>query len=287
MKEQMMKTKEMIEMNNELRKNLNDENKIFYENLLLYLRIEGFSRDENKIETHLLMILQDILEAQNDGITAETYFGKNPKVIADELLAEMPRSPWEFIKTGLYAVMGYMGVSFLPALMTAGKPVDIGALGLSGLYLFGIVLILFKYIGRTIYNVNIMIQNKILKFLVTFIAVSIGIAAVILIEILVKTPVRFQLDGWFGIIVIILGLLIGAFFFIRQKDKTFSLPFVIYLCGAGVLGIMTRLPKIGHFLMATQNGRYIVVGIIIVLLMVFWLWNVIIAKKLKKLDESK
>lgn len=60
-----MKTKEM---NNELRKNLNDENKIFYENLLLYLRIEGFSRDENKIETHLLIILQDILEAQNDGL---------------------------------------------------------------------------------------------------------------------------------------------------------------------------------------------------------------------------
>ncbi|WP_223825156.1 DUF1129 domain-containing protein [Leuconostoc carnosum] len=71
-----MKTKEMIEMNNELRKNLNGENKIFYENLLLYLRIEGFARDENKIETHLLMILQDILEAQNDGIAAETYFGK-------------------------------------------------------------------------------------------------------------------------------------------------------------------------------------------------------------------
>ncbi|KAA8324429.1 hypothetical protein FE407_07430 [Leuconostoc carnosum] len=282
-----MKTKEMIEMNNELRKNLNGENKIFYENLLLYLRIEGFARDENKIETHLLMILQDILEAQNDGIAAETYFGKNPKVIADELLAEMPRSPWEVIKTGLYVVMGYMGVSFLPALMAAGKPVDIGALGLSGLYLFSIVLILFKYIGRTIYNVNIMIQNKILKFLATFIAVSIGIAPVILIGSLVKTPVRFQLDGWSGIVVIILGLIIGAFLFIRQKDKTFSLPFVIYLCGAGVLGIMTRLPKIGHFLMDTQSGRYIVVGIIIVLLVIFWLWNILVLKKIKKLDESK
>ena len=87
-----------------------------------------------------------------------------------------------------------------------------------------------------------MIQNKILKFLAAFVAVSIGIAPVTLIEILVKTPVRFQLDGWFGIIVIILGLLIGAFFFIRQKDKTFGWPFVIYLCGAGVFGIMTRLP---------------------------------------------
>jgi len=287
MREQQMKTKEMIEMNNELRKNLNEENKIFYENLLLYFRIEGFTRDENKIETHLLMILQDILEAQNDGITAETYFGKNPKMIADELLAEMPRSFWEVIKTGLYVVMVYMGVSFLPALMTSGKPVDIGALGLSGLYLFGIALILFKYIGRTIYNVNIMIQNKILKFLAAFIAVSIGIAPVTLIGILVKTPVRFQLDGWFGIIVIILGLLIGSFFFIRQKDKTFGWPFAIYLGGAGVLGIMTRLPKIGHLLMDTQKGRYIVVGIIIVLLMVFWLWNIIVAKKLKKIDEIK
>ncbi len=39
--------------------------------------------------------------------------------------------------------------------------------------------------------------------------------------------------------------------------------------------------------MATQNGRYIVVGIIIVLFMIFWLWNILVAKKLKKIDESK
>jgi uncharacterized membrane protein YwzB len=166
--------------------------------------------------------------------------------------------------------------------MTSGKPVDIGALGLSGLYLFGIALILFKYIGRTIYNVNIMIQNKILKFSAAFIAVSIGIAPVTLIGILVKTPVRFQLDGCFGIIVIILGLLIGSFFFIRQKDKTFGWPFAIYLGGAGVLGIMTRLPKIGHLLMDTQKGRYIVVGIIIVLLMVFLVVEYYCSQKIKK-----
>ena len=37
-------------------------------------------------------IANDLLEAQNHGETAEEYFGKNPKEMADELLRNTPKS---------------------------------------------------------------------------------------------------------------------------------------------------------------------------------------------------
>jgi len=152
--------KEIIEANNLLRENLNTENKAFYENLLLYIRIDGFARNEHKIETQLLSILQDILEAQGEGVSAADYFGKEPKVIADDILSEMPRHILEVIKVGFYVVLTYIGVCFLPSLMIAEKPIDIGMLVISGAFLYIVVLIGFKYLGRTVYQVNTILKNK-------------------------------------------------------------------------------------------------------------------------------
>ena len=90
--------------------------KNFYENILVYIRIEGLTRDENKMEVQLLNILQDIIDAQNDGLTAEEYFGKNPKELADEILLAMPSNIWESVKLALYIVAAYIGSSFLPSL---------------------------------------------------------------------------------------------------------------------------------------------------------------------------
>lgn len=129
-----MKTSEMIEANNQLRVQLNTKNKNFYENILVYIRIEGLTRDENKMEVQLLNILQDIIDTQNDGLTAEEYFGKNPKELADEILLAMPSNIWEGVKLALYIVAAYIGSSFLPSLMTAGTPLDVGALVLCGIY---------------------------------------------------------------------------------------------------------------------------------------------------------
>ncbi|WP_349582651.1 hypothetical protein [Leuconostoc citreum] len=43
-----MNIKKMITQNNQLREKLTNENKVYYENLLLYLRFEGIMRDEEK-----------------------------------------------------------------------------------------------------------------------------------------------------------------------------------------------------------------------------------------------
>ncbi|ALS02340.1 hypothetical protein ATZ33_13380 [Enterococcus silesiacus] len=84
-----MNIKDLIKQNNELRKQLNPENKKYYEEILVYIRV-NMNKDEQKTEEILLEILQDILDAQKNSTSAQAFFGKNPKEISDNILAELP-----------------------------------------------------------------------------------------------------------------------------------------------------------------------------------------------------
>ncbi|WP_206911828.1 hypothetical protein IGL98_000045 [Enterococcus sp. DIV0840] len=84
-----MKTTDMIKQNNELRKQLNSENKKYYEDILVYIRV-NLNKEERQTEEILLEILQDILDAQKNATSAQEFFGKNPKEISDSILAELP-----------------------------------------------------------------------------------------------------------------------------------------------------------------------------------------------------
>ena len=96
-----MKKSSPIKENAKLQEFLNPVNDDYYGNLLLYVRSRSFLKDENVLEEALLEILQDILDAQENGETAEDYFGKQPKEIADDLLKEVPTS----IKDGVHLVV--------------------------------------------------------------------------------------------------------------------------------------------------------------------------------------
>lgn len=86
-----MNTKDMIKQNNELRKQLTPENKKYYEEILVYIRV-NINKEEQQTEEILLEILQDILDAQKAGTSAQAFFGKNPKEISDHILAELPNN---------------------------------------------------------------------------------------------------------------------------------------------------------------------------------------------------
>ncbi|MCJ1978459.1 hypothetical protein [Pseudolactococcus carnosus] len=82
----------LIEENNRLREALNDENKVYYEKILLYLRIKSIFKDDMEIETILLGLLRDLLEAQSHGENASDYFGKNAQEMCEGLLEQTSRS---------------------------------------------------------------------------------------------------------------------------------------------------------------------------------------------------
>lgn len=85
-----MKAKELAELNNEKRKQLTKENLDYYENLLLFVRL-SITKSDQEMEEILAELLDHLLEAQEQGKTAEDIFGDDPKAYADSIVGELPR----------------------------------------------------------------------------------------------------------------------------------------------------------------------------------------------------
>jgi len=132
--------KELIRQNNEKRKLLTKENQKYYEDLLVYIRA-NLSRDERATEEVLLEMLDHLLEAQKEGKTAKEVFGKNPKELAEEIIASLPKESWkrqsEFILEIVMTLFGwYMIVSGIgPLIKKEDQTIYSGTLIVSGLLL--------------------------------------------------------------------------------------------------------------------------------------------------------
>lgn len=122
----MTKEQYLIEKNNQLRQQLTPENEKFYSDLLLYVRLHSFSQDQEAIESKLLEILQDILDAQADYISAKQYFGKDPKKLADDLLRQFPKSISKFFKGFAFVFVIYSFFFSLPSMTLPNSTFDIG-----------------------------------------------------------------------------------------------------------------------------------------------------------------
>lgn len=78
----------------------------------MYVRLNSMGKNERQTGEMLLGILQDILETQENGVSAQDYFGKAPQPIADELLKQLPNDAKQMVKISLLAVLTYFAVVF-------------------------------------------------------------------------------------------------------------------------------------------------------------------------------
>ncbi|OIJ15159.1 hypothetical protein BKP35_04725 [Anaerobacillus arseniciselenatis] len=85
-----MNIHELVELNNQKRKLLTEENRKYYEKMLVYIRLSYRISDLETEET-LSELLDHLLDAQEEGKNAEEVFGKNPKKYADEIIGELPK----------------------------------------------------------------------------------------------------------------------------------------------------------------------------------------------------
>lgn len=133
MKKQDQAVKKMVAENNELREQLTKENREYYENLLAYLRGKSLLRDDYQVEQNLSTILQDLIDAQADGVDAAAYFGKNPEAIADDLLKTIPLNLTDFFWFNLKMVFMMLFIFWIPQLVRPVMIVDIGMALLCGI----------------------------------------------------------------------------------------------------------------------------------------------------------
>ncbi|WP_130805581.1 DUF1129 family protein [Senegalia massiliensis] len=152
-----MKAQELIKLNNEKREKLNDENLKYYEGMLLYIRT-SWSKKEFETEEILSELLDHLLDAQENGKTAEEVFGQEPQEYAKQITNELPKMNVKerilfFAPATLFLIAGVLLVNgiFNPLLYytlnigTLNKTIYLGSLLLKSILVL-IIFAIFIYI---------------------------------------------------------------------------------------------------------------------------------------------
>ena len=253
--------KQLVEQNNKLREHLSPENKVYYEDILLYMRTFGFFYEELETEQHLMTILQDILEAQRHGESAEEYFGKDPKEVVDQLTKQFDKPSWKsmfkisgmiFIISTFYTIFGSFAAPTLQ--------INVFAILLAGILSVASVYGVLKLLHLSIY---IKIQlPKFIKFLIVWILVMIPFGLFFLIQFYAPKQGIVKIASPFDWMAIVVILIMAIVYVILKKKREFygGLTFVIAI---GIFGLLLRIPQTKEFFQNGENSPFIVLGIVL------------------------
>ncbi|WP_256941601.1 hypothetical protein [Bacillus thuringiensis] len=211
--------KQLVEQNNKLREQLSPENKIYYEDVLLYMRTFGFFYEELETEQHLMVILQDILEAQKHGESAEKYLGKNPKEIVNQLIKQFDKPSWKWIFkiSGLISMFYDIVDSFTaPSFQKNGFVIL-----LNGIFSVALVYVVFKLLHLSIY-MNTQLP-RLIKFFVVWIIAMIPFGVFILIRLYTPKQGILKIGTPFDWIAIFVILIVSIVYVTYRKKREFSL----------------------------------------------------------------
>lgn len=86
-----MNIRNLLEYNNKLRMQLNEENKKYYEELLITCRTKAIAANETALEIQLLEILQDLILYQNQGKNFTDVFGNDINKLSDSIITLLPK----------------------------------------------------------------------------------------------------------------------------------------------------------------------------------------------------
>ena len=86
-----MNIADLIKQNNQLRPQLNEDNKKYYEELLVACRMKNTTKKESELEIQLLEILQDLILYQKQGKNFTDVFGNDINKLSSSIIAELPK----------------------------------------------------------------------------------------------------------------------------------------------------------------------------------------------------
>ena len=273
-----MKTNKIIERNAELQEHLTKENKKYYGNLLVYIRVMSLIRDEKKSEEMLLEILEDILEGQEHGQSAEYYLGKNPKQVADNIIKELPINVIDTIKIIISSLGILCLMKLIPILVSFEEYIDIGNFLISGVYLVFLVIALLLFMGYCLYRYESKIMNIILSLFF-----GLGLVVFFLLSFQLNTGLQVRLSNNLGIFLILLALLIISYLFNKTNEKQIWIPLIPPIVNSAIAGIIIRI-NFFRTIINTSDGRIGLAIVLIIGLLLQYLLMWFIYRKLKKND---
>lgn len=154
----------LLEYNNKLRLQLNEDNKKYYEELLVTCRAKGITSREAELEIQLLEILQDLISYQNKGKNFHEIFGTDINKLSNSIIESLPKENktivYRFILT--YILITIVS-SLLPSVYTKSLQPYLAVLSILTIFLGATIcfyLILYKKIERNkwiIYFISLVI----------------------------------------------------------------------------------------------------------------------------------
>ncbi|MEB6549443.1 hypothetical protein MXL46_10105 [Heyndrickxia sporothermodurans] len=273
--------KQLVEQNNKLREQLTPENKKYYEDILLYMRTFGFFHEELETEQHLMTILQDILEAQKHGESAEEYFGKNPKEIVNQLTKQFEKPSWKsiFKISGLIFLISSF-FSICGGFIAPTLQVNVFVLLMDGILSIALVYGAFKLLHWSIYIKKQF--PKIIKFFFVWILLMIPLGLFILINLCAPKQGIVKIGSPFDWMAILIILIMAIVYVLFKKKRDFY-GGVVYIVSLGFFGLLLRIPQTKELFQGGKNPTFLVL-VIILPLALFGLVNWLVFRKMK--DEN-
>lgn len=171
-----MNVSELILQNNQKRKLLTQENEKYYSKIMLYIRTK-LTLSEQQSEEVLMEMLDHLIEGQEEGKSARSIFGNDPKSFADEIISQLPneekRNTLKFVSQLGLNLLGWFLVirSIIIIVLSQFQEVDtrefiipslIILLLIGGTVALGVKLI-FNLIHKSLFNENASDKKNMLK----------------------------------------------------------------------------------------------------------------------------
>lgn len=224
----------------EIEGQLTKENKEYMGRVNGYMMIASiFHRQEEAVTAQLLSIYQDVLDAQQDGLSAEAFLGKDSKQMADDLLSYLP--PIGLKEVGRLAGLVwlvYVGSQFL--MEFAGS----GTIGLNWIDLLCDSLLAFLLpAGIMLLLRNLIYQTSKLKIWATYIGFPLVYVGILVGRaFLLSDEADLLLTGWTSLVPVVL---IGLALLYYRKEKLVShvfLPTYGLMLAGGILNLVMTVP---------------------------------------------
>ena len=86
-----MKSAMYFEETQALMQTFSQEDQVYFQDLWDYFNLAGFLYKEEALREQVYNLALDFSQAGADGLTAKDYFGLDPKIMADQIIENMPR----------------------------------------------------------------------------------------------------------------------------------------------------------------------------------------------------
>ena len=114
-----MNIADLIKQNNKLRSQLNEDNKKYYEELLVACRMKNTTKKESELEIQLLEILQDLILYQKQGKNFTDIFGNDIDKLSSSILIELPKeNKGKLLRFSLVYLLILIISSLVPSVFT-------------------------------------------------------------------------------------------------------------------------------------------------------------------------